>query len=283
MDRMINQINEYYYKFLDLAPKLLIGLVVAAIFLFVLRFVRRKLGKFIALKAEDKLLVNFMDGVFQIINVTLAILVFLFSIGKSNFASGILGAATISSVVIGFAFKDIAENFLAGVILAFNRPFRIGDTVMTGNIEGSITEMSLRDTRIKTFDGKDVYIPNGQIIKNPLFNYTIDGFLRKSFNVGLDYGTDVESARAIIIDTLKTIPGVLTEQKGPRTLVNELGANSINVVVQYWINTFDTSFLGIEIHSQAIINVLNNLEKAGVNMPGNILELKNYRDQPLKS
>ena len=60
-------------------------------------------------------------------------------------------------------------------------------------------------THIKTFDGKDVYVPNGQILKNPLYNYTIDGFLRKEFVIGVDYGTDVDKARSIILNVLKTL------------------------------------------------------------------------------
>ncbi|HAZ24509.1 MAG TPA: mechanosensitive ion channel protein MscS, partial [Algoriphagus sp.] len=100
--------------------------------------------------------------------------------------SGLLAGAGITAFVIGFALKDIGENFLAGILLAFKRPFKVGDTVDINGIRGVVLNLNLRDTQIKTPDGKDVFIPNATIIKNPLVNFTIDGFLRYDFIVGLD-------------------------------------------------------------------------------------------------
>lgn len=277
------QIASYYENIIALIPKLSLAIIIVAIILTILRYLRKRSVKLLLTKAEDKLLIGFIDSIFRIINIVIGLLLFLYVIGQAGLASSMLGAATLSSVVIGFAFKDIAENFLAGVIMAFNRPFRIGDTVMTGNVEGTITEMSLRDTHIKTFDGKDVYVPNGQIIKNPLFNYTIDGFLRKSFSIGLDYGTDIEKARKIILDAVVGVQGILKEEKIPKTLIKELGASTIKVDIQYWIDTFEKQHSGTEIQSQAMKRVLNALEAAGVNLPGDIIEIKNYQNSPLKT
>ncbi|HAW05857.1 MAG TPA: hypothetical protein DCW83_14315 [Saprospirales bacterium] len=151
--------------------------------------------------------------------------------------------------------------------MAFNRPFSIGDTIMTGAVEGTITEMSLRDTHIKTFDGKDVYVPNSQIIKTPLYNYTTDGHLRKSFDIGLEYGTDIEATLSIILDAVNTTPGILQEEKSATTLIKNLGANKINIQVQYWVNTINKQYTTEEINSQAIKKTLNALESAQINLP----------------
>ncbi len=277
------QIASYYDSIIAIIPKITLAIIIVVVLLLLLRYIRKRSVKFMLTKAEDKLLIGFIDSIFRIINIIFGLLLFLYIIGQSGIASSMLGAATVSSVVIGFAFKDIAENFLAGVIMAFNRPFRIGDTVMTGSVEGTITEMSLRDTHIKTFDGKDVYVPNGQIIKNPLFNYTIDGFLRRSFSIGLDYGTDIDNARKIILDAVNTVPGVLKEDKLAKTLIKNLGPSTINIDVQYWVDTFDKKHSGAEIQSQAMKRALNTLEKAGVNLPGDIIEIKNYQNAPLQT
>lgn len=275
------QLWTYYDDFIRIIPRFILAIVVVCLFLFIARFVSKKFINFVNQKAEDKLLVNFFDGVLKSIIFIISFLLFLYILGMSGIAGSILGAATISSVVIGFAFKDIAENFLAGVIMAFNRPFRIGDVVKISSEEGVIIEMSLRETHIKTADGKDVYIPNGQIIKNPLYNYTIDGYLRKSFIIGLDYGSDIEKARSHIMEVLPTIPGVLTKSKLPKTLIKDLGASTINIEVQYWINTFDKEYSSPETHSMVITAVLKKLNSEKFNMPGNILELKNYNNELL--
>lgn len=277
------QLEHYYDSLVILIPKLIFGLIVISIILLVLRYLRRRLLKFMSIKADDQLLVGFINNIFQIVNIIFATLLFLYIIGQSGIASSVLGAATVSSVVIGFAFKDIAENFLAGVIMAFNRPFRIGDTIMTGSVEGSIVEMSLRDTHVKTFDGKDVYVPNGQIIKNPLYNYTIDGFIRGSFTIGVDYESDIEKVRKIILSIVKDVPGVLTEDKLPRTHVKNLNTSTVDIEVHYWINTFDKNYSGLEIKSLAQSRVIMALTKSNIGMPAQIVELKNYGSSPLKT
>jgi len=272
------QVFTYYDEIILLLPKLLFGLVVCTILLFLLRTIRKRLVKFLTGRADDKLLVNFFNSVFSIVNVILISLLFLYIVGQGGIATSILGAAGVSAFVIGFALKDIGENFLAGVIMAFDRPFRLGDTVMTGNVEGKITQMSLRDTHIKTFDGKDVYVPNGQIIKNPLYNYTIDGFLRKSFVIGVDYQTDLDAARKIIKDAVANVPGVQTENRKPATIVSEFGTSTVNITVQYWVNTFDKVHSGTDIQNQIMRDCYKALDQAGVSMPGNVVELKNYSD-----
>ena len=173
--------------------------------------------------------------------------------------------------MIGFALKDIGENFLAGILLAFKRPFKVGDTVDINGIRGVVLNLNLRDTQIKTPDGKDVFIPNATIIKNPLVNFTIDGFLRYDFIVGLDYGSDYQVARALILEAIQKV------------WVSELAESTLNLQVAFWVDTFDRKIADLEVKSQAIIQVLTTLEKAGYNLPARVLEIKNYRDQPIKS
>jgi small-conductance mechanosensitive channel len=274
-----NQFLSYYDKIIVVLPKALIGLVISILFVIIMSFLRKRAIKFGRRKAEDDLLVNFFDSILHITIIVLSILLFLYIVGLSALAGTAMGAVGVSTFIIGFAFKDIAENFLAGVIMAFKRPFRIGDAVKSVEVEGTIIEMSLRDTHIKTYDGKDVYVPNGQILKNPLYNYTIDGFLRGSFVVGIDYGSDIDLARRIILDTVNKIPGILKEEKPARTHVKNLNVNTVDIEVHYWINTFDTNYSGLELKSLAQSHTVLALRKANIGMPANVVELKNYDEE----
>lgn len=271
-----NQFVSYYDKMIVVLPKALIGLVISVLFILILGFLRRRIIKFARLKAEDDLLVNFFDSIIHITIIILSILLFLYIIGLSALAGTAIGAVGVSTFIIGFAFKDIAENFLAGVIMAFKRPFRIGDTVKSVDVEGVIIEMSMRDTHIKTFDGKDVYVPNGQILKNPLYNYTIDGFLRGNFVIGVDYGSDIDLSRKIILETVSQIPGVLQEEKPARTHVKKLSVNTVDIEVFYWFNTFDPRYSGLELLSLSQSKTVAALAKANIGMPANVVEVKNY-------
>ncbi len=278
IDDLLNQVIGYYDNFVVFLPKLVMGIVISYILYWILKRFTKKFINYLTVKTDDKLLINFFDGLVQTALILFSIFLFLYIIGQAGLASGILGAATISSVVIGFAFKDIAENFLAGVIMAFNRPFRTGDYIQTASVEGSVVEMSIRETHLKTVDGKDVYVPNGQIIKNPLYNYTIDGFIRGSFTVGVSYESDVEHVRKTILEVVQSIPGVLTEDKLPRTHVTKLNTNTVDIEVHYWINTFDKRYSGLEVKSLAQTKVLDALNNEKVGMPATIIELIEHRN-----
>lgn len=273
------QILQYYDQIIVLIPKLAIGLVVTAIFIVIMRFIRKNVHKILKSKADDYLLVNFINKIFRITNFLLGTLILLYIIGMGKVAASALGLASVSAIVVGFAFKDIGENFLAGIIMAFKRPFRINDTIRSNEVEGTIVRMNIRDTQIKTFDGKDVYVPNAQIIKNPLYNYTIDGFLRGNFIIGIDYGSDVEQARTLILDTINQVPGVLQEEKPPRTHVKNLNTSTVDIEVHYWIDTFNKDYSSLEIKSQAQTKIINALIKADIGLPADIIEVKNYDDK----
>lgn len=260
------KITELSVGIVDLLPRLLLSLLIVGFFLLIAGLVRKRLNRYMQTKADDLLTINFINSSFKVANVLLSIFLFLSLMGQTWIATSFLGAASISAIVIGFAFKDIAENFLAGIILAFKRPFRLGDTVKSTDIEGVILEINLRHTLIKTFDGKDVYVPNGQILKNPLYNYTIDGFIRSQFNILVDKGTDLDLARSVMLQATKTVPGVLIENKPPRTHITEATSMGINIQVHYWTNTFNKEYSGLEIKSEAIKKSVEGLREDGIEL-----------------
>jgi small-conductance mechanosensitive channel len=277
MDELKTEFADYLASFTAAVPRLALAIIVTMIVFFTIRLFGNRLIKLIRSRVEDGLLIKFIGGIIRSTNYILCFLLFLYLIGQAGIASSLLGAATLSSVVIGFAFKDIAENFLAGMILAFNRPFRTGDTIMTNGIEGTILGLNIRETHLKTFDGKDVYIPNGQIIKNPLYNYTIDGYLRGDFVVGVDYGCDFEKARKLILTAVSKVPGVLTEDRKPRTHVKNIGSSTIDIEVHYWIDTFDKNTSGLEVKSLAQTAAVATLLENNIALPTTIVEIKNYQ------
>ena len=159
----------------------------------------------------------------------------------------------------------------------------MGDTVELDGIKGSVVTLNMRTTHIKSFDGKDVYIPNASVVKNPVINYTIDGFLRHEFIVGLDYGSNEDEAMQIIYRELDKIEGVLTETKKPNVFISDLNTSTLDITVQYWVDTFDSKQPAAKIKTLAISNVLGTLEDAGFYLPGNVLEVKNYNKDNLRT
>jgi small conductance mechanosensitive channel len=256
---------------------LLISLSLIIFFHFISKWVKGFASKRIAKRTQDPLLAEFIGSGIRILILLFGITLLFRFLGLTAAVSGILASAGITAFVIGFALKDIGENFLAGILLAFKRPFKIGDTVDIQGVRGRVLALNLRDTQIKTPDGKDVFLPNASIIKNPLINFTIDGYLSYSFVVGLDYGSDYHQALTIIEKAIRKVPGVLTEERNPSVNVSELASSTLNVTVAYWVNTHNRIHPDMNVRSNAILGVLTALEKAGFNLPGEIVEIKNHQ------
>lgn len=273
------QIESYYNDVVILAPKLALAIVVFIGLLFIANRSRTFFTKRLTARMDDRLLARFIARLIRTVIILLALLIILKIIGLTDIAAGLLTGASVSAIVVGFAFKDIGENFLAGIILAFNRPFRIGDVVELEKYQGKVVALNFRNTQIKTFDGKDIYIPNANIIKTPVINYTIDGFQRFDFTFGLDYGSNVDQAVDITMAVLTSIPGILQEDKKPTVIINELGASSINLTAYFWLNTFDRTVSALKIQTQAMDRVVDALDQAGFYLPGDVLELKYYKNE----
>lgn len=264
-------------KITGIALAILIGFYLLA------NFLQRKLKVRLVRRMDDPLLANFLSVFFRLSILMVGLMIVFRVVGLTGVVSGLLAGAGISAFVIGFALKDIGENFLAGILLAFKRPFRIGDMVNIDNLRGKVITLNLRDTQIKTVDGKDVFIPNAQIIKNPLINFTIDGYLRYDFTVGLDYGSDYQRAIDVIQEVVPTIEGVLKNRKKANVWITDLAESTLNLQVTFWVDTLDDALGDMDIRTQVIIHTLQALEREGFNLPSKIIELKNHQDHPLKT
>ena len=212
--------------------------------------------------------------VVKLVFILIIVLLVLQILGLQGIAAAIWGTAGIGAFIIGFALKDIFEHFLAGFLLAFNRPFRIGDTVELDGEKGTVVALNMRNTHIKSFDGQDIYIPNGNIIKNALHNYTIDGFLRFDFIIPIEFGADIEKAVYLILKELGNIHGILTDGKKPFITLGDLGSRSINLGVFYWVDLFDEGVDVAKLKLDAVKNVVRALEEAGYYIPGDSIEVQ---------
>ena len=262
-------------------PALLVGLSVLLVLIICSRILKKLISARVKPKAKNPLIADFIGQVVSTTIVLIGVILFFQIIGFGSVATTLVTGAGIMTFIIGFTFKDIGENFLSGILMAFKSPFRIGDLVQTGDITGYVTSLSLRETTLKSLDGKDVFIPNSTILKEPLSNFTIDGFLRYEFVIGVDYQEGVAKILEDIQNRMETIPGVLLGAHKPSTFISGFETNTVNIKVLFWIDTFDKNAKAdhFQIKSRAMNQVLNLLLDSDINMPANIMELKNYQDK----
>lgn len=240
-------------------------------------FIKNRIKRRISNKSSNPITATFISQIISFALKTIVVLITFYLLGLNSFTNKILAGAGLLAFVIGFALKDIGENFLAGILLAFKSPFRIDDLIEVNNIEGFVKDISIRETLIKTPDGKDVFIPNSIIIKNPLFNYTIDGFLRYEFMIGITYENNPTEAIKLILETVNKVDGVLQGVRMPAIMINELAANTINIRVLFWVDTFKTTNRSVHhsIRSKVMNDVVAALIASGIKLPTPVAGMQN--------
>lgn len=278
-NKLLHSFQQSWDSFVAQIPNFLAAILVIAVGFFIANKLTDLSRKIIKGKSSDPLMSNFLIKTIKTVFLIIIIMFALKVAGLDGIATGILTAAGASAVILGFAFKDIGENFISGIILSFNRPFNVNDTVSIGDIFGKVKSMEFRYTKLKTFDGKDVYIPNSDVIKKPVFNFTEDGYFRMEFTVGIDYENDIDEAKKIILDTVNHHSKALQDMdREPFVLTDELGINSVNIKVFFWVRAEDYRKDALMIRSEMIDFVKINLLKNGIAMPANIQELKWYKE-----
>lgn len=259
-------------NFLERLPALALAIILGIIGIIVIRFISKLAYKFIAKKSKDPLVSDFLVNILSIILSIFLIVICLSIIGWGSLTNKILAGAGLGTFVIGFALKDIGENFLAGILMAFRRPFREGDLIEIEGLRGRVIKMSLRETIIKSLDGKDIYIPNGLILKNPLQNFTIDNYIRNEFVIGLDYNDDVDNIIILIEETIKRFDQV-EKYPEPLVFIEELATSTVNVKAQYWIMTTDVRAPGLKLRSNIMFKVYKTILDKGYRLPSDIVEV----------
>ncbi|AEV32998.1 small-conductance mechanosensitive channel [Owenweeksia hongkongensis DSM 17368] len=285
IDQIKASVLDYWDSFLQHVPKLILGLIILVLAIMISRWLSSLFQNRLSKRLDDQLLSLFLTKILRMALIVLSVLLAFNVMGFTGIAAGLLAGAGVGALVIGFAFQDIGANFIAGVILAFNRPFSIGDTIEIAGVMGKVLSLNLRTTHVKTFDGKDVFIPNNTIVKEELVNYTKDGFIRLSFIVGIDYEDSVEKAvETIIAATLEHKQVLQYEGKKPMVIIKDLGVSTVNLEVRFWVETFDYKDGTGAIRSHVIASVLKNLTSSGVGLPADIVELKYYKGEgfPIK-
>lgn len=241
-------------------------------------FIQRKIKISLANKSPNHITANFTSQIIGFFLKSIIVFTTLYLLGLSSFTNKLLAGAGLLTFVVGFALKDIGENFLAGIILAFKSPFKLDDLIEVNGIIGHVKDINIRETLVKTPDGKDVFLPNSIILKNPLYNYTIDGFLRYEFTVGIAYENNPTEAIKLILETVNKVEEVLKGDKAPAITISELSTNTININVKFWIDTYKSikSSVHNSIRSQVMNDVVQELIEKGFNLPASIIEIKNY-------
>jgi small-conductance mechanosensitive channel len=167
-------------------------------------------------------------------------------------------------VGIGFGLQNVVNNFISGLILLFERPVQVGDHVELGGVLGEVRRIGIRSSTIRTFQGAEVIVPNGNLIADALTNWTLSDERRRiELPVGVAYGTDPERVLALLREVALANPQVLHDPE-PLALFLGFGASSLDFELRAWVGELDT-FLVTK--SALAVAVYRALGEAGIEIP----------------
>ncbi|MFC6722432.1 mechanosensitive ion channel family protein [Halobacteriaceae archaeon SHR40] len=199
--------------------------------------------------------------------------------GFGDFLTAITTVGAAATLAIGFALQNIIQNFAAGILIFSEKPFRIGDWIEWGDNAGVVEDISLRVTRVRTFDNELLTVPNSSLTDDVVKNPVAKDQLRVKFVFGIGYEDDIEKATEIIVEEAETHDGIL-DDPAPSVRVVELGDSSVGLQSRIWIgNPARSDF--VKIRGEYVKAVKERFDDEGVNIPypnrtiGGGLELSN--------
>ena len=176
----------------------------------------------------------------------------------------IIATLGLGSVAVGFAFQDIFKNFLSGILILIQRPFRIDDQIVIGDYEGTVEQIDIRVTKIRTYTGERVLMPNSEVFTSAVRVRTAFSKRRTDLAVGVDYNTPLPQAKQILQRTIEGVTGVLNKPDPEIDLVG-FGDSSIDFIVRYWTKPRQLDVRHAQ--TEAILAIKEALDAADISIP----------------
>lgn len=184
------------------------------------------------------------DNIDATLRPVIASIVFYFVLGLTLYAVltrlGVQGSALLTifastGLAIGLAFRDALSNIAAGTMLLFLRPLQVGESVSAPNFSGTVQEIGLFSTTLKTSDGLYIYVPNGQVWNNRLQNNARHTERRLSLKIGVGFDSDLDAVTEVMLGVLRETPNVKSSPAAPQVYVTDFGESAITMTAQCWL------------------------------------------------
>jgi small conductance mechanosensitive channel len=245
-------------------PLLALAIVILAVTWLLSKGVARLARTFFRRRIEAPLLLSVVVRAFSIPVFLLGLYFVLQAAGLTRLALTVLGGTGLAGIIVGFAFRDIAENFLASILLSVRNPFRTGDLIEVAGHTGIVQNLNTRSSVLLTLDGNHVQIPNATVYKSTIKNYSSIPSRRAEFTVGIGYDSSTAGAQSIVAKILREHAAVLTKPE-PLVLVDALGDATVNLRIYYWFDS--ATFAPDKINSALLRLSKNALLEGGIELP----------------
>lgn len=252
--------QKFYDAIVTFGPRLIGALITLIIGWWIINIILNVLRKKFEKNNMEPSLRGFLNSM---IGILLKIMLLISVVGMLGVAMtsfiAVLGAAGLA---VGMALSGTLQNFAGGVMLLLFKPFKTGDYITAQGHSGTVNEIQIFNTILKTPDNVTIIIPNGGLATNSMVNYSTEKRRRVDFLFGIGYGDDVDKAKAVLRKLIDDDKRILQDPE-PFIAVKELGDSSVNIVVRAWAEASDYWAIFFDMHEK----VYKAFDKEGINIP----------------
>ena len=258
------KLTTWLRELIKLLPNLVLAAVILTLGFFISKWIKKAASKLFANILNNPTLVSLFTSMVYVFLLAVTLFIALSVVNLSKVVTTALAGAGIIGLALAFAFQDIASNFMSGIFISIRKPINVNDIIKVKTYMGTVIEVNLRDTVVKTFQGQMVIIPNKDIMQNPIENYTLLGKRRMDLNVRVSYGEDLEKVKNV---TLKAVEGIegLTEDKTDMYFM-EFGDSAIQFVIRLWVATSQQGEY-LQVKNDAVMRIKKAYDENGILIP----------------
>ena len=199
----------------------------------------------------------------NLLNTLLMVIIFIAAINQLGIeTTSIIAMLGAAGLAIGLSLQGSLANFAAGILIVIFKPYKVGDYIEAGSAAGTVLDIQIFSTVLKTPDNKIVIVPNGAIMKDSVVNYTDQATRRVDIVASCGYEDDIDKVKEILKDILNQEDRILAEPE-PRIAVSELADNSVNFIVRPWVNSSDVLSVKYSILEQ----IKKRFDAEGISIP----------------
>lgn len=215
-------------------PRLVSGIVIFLVTLYASAWLAKAAERSMVRGKMDPELTSLLK---RLVRWGILILGVIQALAQVNFdVTSLIAGLGIAGFTLGFALQDVAKNFVAGVLLILQQPFNVGDAIEVSGFSGTVVDISLRTTELRTWDGRDVLIPNGDVYVRPIVNYSREHRRRVQLAVQAKDQADLDGVTRRVLEAVKEVPGTLRAPVPDAVwLTSTEGAVDLNAY--FWVDT----------------------------------------------
>jgi small conductance mechanosensitive channel len=261
----IDKIKGWIDIFIGHIPNMAVAILVFILFFLAAKIAKRWIHRLFDQSSKNEVIKNLFIGLVYYCVLGLGMFIILEVLNLKTAVTSLLAGVGIIGIALGFAFQDIAANFLSGIILAYRKPFDILDVVQMGEYVGTVAQINIRDTVIKTFQGQEVVIPNRSVIQNPIINYTVLGERRIDLTFRASFHEDLAFIEKLVLQALTPIDKIIRKEEVV-VAYTEFGHSFINFEVRFWVK-FQYERDYINTRSLAIMAIKKTFDQNNISVP----------------